>query len=134
MRILVQIGLVALGSALGGVMRWGVGNASARWFGTAFPYGTFIINVTGCLFLGWCSTVLADRLGAAESAWLRPDQLRLLLTVGLAGAYTTFSTFELETHGLLRDGDAAAGTLYILGSLALGLIAIRVGILLAQMG
>lgn len=115
-------------------MRWGVGNAAARWLGTAFPFGTLIVNVTGCLFLGWCSAVLADRLASAESVWLRPDQLRLLLTVGLAGAYTTFSTFELETHGLLRDGDAAAGTLYILGSVALGLIAIRAGMLLARLG
>lgn len=134
MRLLVQVGLVAMGSAMGGLMRWGAGNASARLFGTAFPYGTFIINITGCLFLGWCSTVLAERLASSETVWLRPDQLRLLLTVGLAGAYTTFSTFELESHGLLKDGDTAAGTMYILGSLVVGLVAIRLGILLARMG
>lgn len=52
MRILVQIGLVALGSSLGGLTRWGVGVGAARLLGTALPYGTFFINVTGSLFLG----------------------------------------------------------------------------------
>ncbi len=61
-RMLVQIVLVAFGSALGGLARWGVGLAAARWFGTAWPWGTFVINVSGCLFLGWFSTLLSDRL------------------------------------------------------------------------
>jgi fluoride exporter len=130
MRILVQIGLVALGSALGGLARWGVGVAAVRLLGTAFPYGTFAVNISGSLFLGWFLARQAERL-PAEAVWLRPDDLRLLVAVGFAGAYTTFSTFEWESHNLLRDGDALAAAIYVLGSVLLGLIALRWGVQLA---
>ena len=132
MRILFQIGLVALGSACGGLLRWGVGTAAARLLGAALPYGTFIINIAGSLFLGWFSTVLADRMLLSEHPWLRSDDLRLLVAVGFTGAFTTFSTFEWEAHGLLRDGERLAGTGYMLASVLLGLLAIRVGVALAR--
>src|SRR3954462_14023540 len=131
-RLLMQIGLVAFGSALGGLARWGVGTAAARWLGTTFPWGTFFINVSGSLFLGWFSTLLAERLVFSDSSWLRPDDLRLMIAVGFTGAYTTFSTFEYESHGLLRDGDGLAGMTYIFASLFLGLVAVRFGIFLAR--
>jgi CrcB protein len=130
-RLLVQIGLVAVGSALGGLARWGVATGAARWFGTGFPWGTFLINISGSLFLGWFSTALAARLLLSETSWLRPDDLRLMVAVGFTGAYTTFSTFEYEAHGLLRDGDGLAGTIYMLGSVLLGLLAVRLGTNLA---
>ena len=132
MRLLFQIGLVALGSACGGLLRWGVGAGAARLLGAGLPYGTFIINISGSLFLGWFSTVLADRMLLSEHPWLRPDDLRLMIAVGFAGAFTTFSTFEWETHGLLRDGESFAATTYMLASVVLGLLAIRVGIALAR--
>ena len=132
MRLLFQIGLVALGSALGGLARWGVSTGSARLLGTAFPWGTFIINLSGSLFLGWFSTILSERLVLGQTSWLRPDDLRLMVAVGFTGAYTTFSTFEYESHGLLRDGDGLAGMAYMFGSLFLGLVAVRCGILLAR--
>jgi CrcB protein len=128
---LVQIGLVSLGSALGGLARWGLTVAAARLFGTALPWGTFVINVSGSLFLGWFATVLSERLPAG-GAWLRPDDLRLLVAVGFTGAYTTFSTFEYEANGLLGDGRGLAGTAYLIGSVVLGLLAVRLGILLAR--
>jgi CrcB protein len=131
-QLLVQIGLVAFGSALGGLARWGVTTGAARFLGTAFPWGTFLINVSGSLFLGWFSAVLADRLVLSESSWLRPDDLRLMVTVGFTGAFTTFSTFEYESHSLLRDGDGLAGMTYIFASVFLGLLAVRFGILLAH--
>lgn len=128
----MQILLVALGSALGGIARWSVGLACARFLGTAFPYGTLIINLTGCLFLGWIMTVLSERETGNVVAWLRPDDLRLAIAVGFTGAYTTFSTFEWESQGLLRDGHGWAATVYLVGSLVLGLLAVRCGILLAR--
>jgi CrcB protein len=131
-RVLGQIGLVALGSALGGLARWGVSVAVGRWLGTAFPYGTLFINVSGSLFLGWFSTLLAERLVLSETAWLRPDDLRLLIAVGFTGAYTTFSTFEYESHALFGDGDNLAATLYMSSSLLLGLFAVRLGVILAR--
>jgi CrcB protein len=131
-RLLFQIGLVVLGSAIGGLARWGVTTGAARLFGTAFPWGTFCINLSGSLFLGWFMTVLSERLLLSESGWLRPDDLRLMVAVGFTGAYTTFSTFEYESHSLLRDGDGLAGMTYLFASVFLGLLAVRFGILLAR--
>lgn len=132
MRLLMQIGLVVAGSACGGLLRWSVGSAVARLLGTSLPYGTFIINITGSLFLGWFSTVLAERLLLSEHPWLRPDDLRLLVAVGFTGAYTTFSTFEWEAHGLFRDGEGLAGTMYLALSVFLGLLAVRFGVILGR--
>ncbi|MEW6298932.1 MAG: CrcB family protein [Thermodesulfobacteriota bacterium] len=131
MRWLVQIGLVALGSACGGVARWGVAAAVGRCCGTTFPFGTFLVNITGSFFLGWFLTVLAERLG--DGTWLRPDDLRLMVAVGFTGSFTTFSTFEYESHGLLRDGDGLAAMTYIFLSVLLGLLAVRLGILTARL-
>jgi fluoride exporter len=131
-QLLTQIGLVAFGSALGGLARWGITTGAARLFGTAFPWGTLSINVLGSLFLGWFSAVLAERLVLSEGSWLRPDDLRLLVAVGFTGSYTTFSTFEYESHTLLRDGDGLAGMTYIFASVFLGLLAVRLGTLLAH--
>jgi CrcB protein len=131
-QILVQISLVSVGGALGSLLRWGVGVGFGRLFGTAFPWGTFFINISGSLFLGWFSTILTDRLLSNGFGWLRADDLRLLVAVGFTGAYTTFSTFEYESAVLLRDGDGLLGLTYVFGSLFLGLVAVRVGMMLAR--
>src|ERR1035438_832475 len=94
-RVFVQILLVALGSALGGLTRWGVSLTAGRLLGSSFPWGTFFINISGSLFLGWFSTLLTDRI-LPENSWFSPDDLRLMLAVGFTGPYTTFSTFEYE--------------------------------------
>jgi CrcB protein len=126
--------LVALGSSFGGVTRWAVTVWFARWFGTGFPWGTLFINVSGSLFLGWFSTLVAGRLSPTESAWLRADDLRLLVAVGFTGAYTTFSTFEYESYTLLRDGEGLAAAAYAAVSVFLGLAAVRLGVVLARAG
>ena len=131
MNVLMQIGLVALGSALGGLARWGVGVAIGRQLGVAFPWGTLFINLTGSLFLGWFTTMLPQREFDLGGLSLRPDHLRLMLAVGFTGAYTTFSTFELESHDLLRDGDGMLAMLYVFGSVLGGLLAVRAGVWLA---
>jgi CrcB protein len=131
-RLLFQIGLVSFGSALGGLARWGVGVWAGRLLGTAFPWGTFFINLSGSFFLGWFSAVLSEKLVLGPHSWLRADDLRLMVAVGFTGAYTTFSTFEYEAHGLLRDGDSWAGLTYLFASVFLGLLAVRLGINLAR--
>ena len=132
MRVLTQVALVAFGSALGGLARWGITLGAERFFSTPFPVGTFLINITGSLFLGWLTTVLDERLLKSSLSWVQPADVRLMLAVGFTGAYTTFSTFEYESHKLLRDGDGLIGASYIAGSVFLGLLAVRLGVHLAR--
>jgi CrcB protein len=132
--MLTKIGLVAAGSALGGVARWALTVGAARLLGTTFPWGTFVINLAGSFFLGWFLTLLSERLPTDGWGWVRPDDLRLLVAVGFTGAFTTFSTYEYESHNLLRDGNSLTGTTYLFGSVLLGLLAVRLGILLAGGG
>ena len=123
---LYQALLVALGSASGGLARWAIGLVAASMFGSRFPWGTLVINVSGCLFLGWFGTLLGERL------WPSAEELRLLVIVGFTGAFTTFSTFEFETNTLLRNGDSLLGMSYLFASIALGLLAVRLGMILAH--
>jgi fluoride exporter len=132
--LLTKIGLVAFGSALGGLARWGVTVGTARVVGTAFPWGTLVINLIGSSFLGWLMTILSERLAANSWGWFQPADLRLMVAVGFTGAFTTFSTFEYEAHGLFRDGDSVAGLAYVIGSVVLGLIGVHLGIVLARSG
>jgi fluoride exporter len=134
-KVLMQILFVAFGSSLGGLARWGVSVGAARLLGTAFPWGTLFINLSGSLFLGWFTTYVSDRLmGSGSGWWIRPDDLKLLIAVGFTGAYTTFSTFELEAHNMLSDRDGLASATYIAASVFLGLLAVRIGVRLARMG
>jgi fluoride exporter len=130
-RLASQILLVAFGSALGGLLRWGVGVWLGRALGSAFPVGTFVINITGSLFLGWFMTWIGQRGFGSQAAWISADDLRLMVAVGFTGAYTTFSTFEYETHQLLGDGDWLTGAAYVALSVFLGLLAVRLGVILA---
>jgi CrcB protein len=130
--VLAQIVLVSFGGALGSVARWGVAVAAARWLGTSFPYGTFLINLSGSLFLGWFATLLTERVLGNGLAWLSRDNLHLMIAVGFTGAYTTFSTFEYESNQLFDDGDILKGLTYMVGSVFLGLQAVRLGVMLAK--
>jgi CrcB protein len=132
MRLLFQIALVSFGSALGGLARWGVGTLAVVWLGRSFPFGTLVINLSGSFFLGCVATLLAGRLVHHDTNWIEADDLRLLLAVGFAGAFTTFSTFEYETHSLLRNGDYVLTLAYVCGSVCIGLLALRAGIWFAE--
>jgi CrcB protein len=95
-------------------------------FETRFPLGTFLINVSGSFLLGVLGTVIAQRVFPSSEA------LRLALGVGFLGAFTTFSTFEFETHALLDDGSWLTATANVFASLFIGLLAVRVGIVVAK--
>jgi fluoride exporter len=129
--IATQVFLVAFGSSIGGVARWAVGIWFADWFGRAFPWGTLSINVSGSMFLGWFFTVLDQRLLVSGSSWINTDDLKLLVAIGFTGAYTTFSTFEYETHDLLSRQLRLAAAAYIALSVFLGLLAVQLGVMLA---
>jgi fluoride exporter len=111
---------VALAGAVGAVLRWGLGTAIGERF-PSFPWATMFINVTGSFMLGLLFVVLTERTTSSPAT-------RLALTTGLMGAYTTFSTFSLETFRLMEDGSYAAAGLNVAGNLALGLLAVALGV------
>jgi CrcB protein len=116
---------IAIGSALGGVCRYLVGGLVQRGAGPGFPAGTLVVNVTGSFLLG-----LLLRYGL-ETPSLTPE-VRALLTVGLCGGYTTFSTFSYETVALLEDGQWSRAAVYVALSLALSLGATLLGLVAAR--
>jgi CrcB protein len=112
---------VATGGALGSVMRYLVGIGSARAFGTDFPWGTLIINVTGSFLIGIFAAMFVTR-------WNLPQAARIFLTVGICGGYTTFSTFSLDAWNLIERGQTWASATYMIASVVLS-----VGALIAAM-
>jgi len=118
--------LVGLGGFVGANARF----VTARWVGSLaegrFPLGTFLINVSGSFLLGLLGAVIAQK------ALPNADALRLALGVGFLGAYTTFSTFEFETHALFEDGVWLTALTNIFSSLFVGLVAVRLGIVAAR--
>jgi fluoride exporter len=116
---------ISLGAIAGALSRYYLTHWFTQQFGTQFPYGTFFINLTGCLAMGFFVTV------AIEKA-LPPD-LRLLVATGFLGAYTTFSTYGLDSLTLLHSGTPHLASLYWGGSAILGLLSVQLGILLAKL-
>jgi len=116
---------IALGGSLGSIARYWVGSAIASRLGTKFPYGTFVINITACVIIGFSLTYLNKRAGL-NPAW------RFLVPIGFVGAYSTFSTYEWETLSTIRSGAFLEASLYAFGSLFLGLVAVWVGIAIAE--
>lgn len=125
MKALVQYLAVAGAGALGAVTRLFVATACSRVFRTQFPVGTLVINLSGSLFLGWFLAAIGTRVVVSETT-------RVAIAVGFVGAYTTFSTFMYESNVLLEDGSGIKAITNLLGSLFLGLLAVRVGIWLAR--
>jgi CrcB protein len=116
---------IALGGALGSIARYWVGSEVASRLGSKFPYGTFVINISACVIIGFSLTYLGRHLELSP-AW------RFLIPTGFVGAYSTFSTYEWETLSSLRSGAFSLAALYALGSLLLGLVAAWGGAVLAE--
>jgi CrcB protein len=116
---------VGLGGFVGANARYLMSGWVASRFGAAFPYGTYVINLTGSFILGFFLAFAEDR------AWIAPS-LRLLFAVGFVGAYTTFSTFEYELIRLLQERELLLGGLYLIGSVLTGGIAVVLGMALGS--
>ncbi len=116
---------VGLGGFLGANARYLLGGWVAAHYGAAFPYGTFVINVTGSFILGFFLAFGQDR------AWVAPTA-RLMFAVGFVGAYTTFSTFEYETIRLVQEREMFLAAVYMLGSVVTGAAATIAGIALGS--
>jgi CrcB protein len=120
-RTVVWIGIAG---ALGALARYDLGTAVGQRFPN-FPWGTLVINVSGSFALGLLFVVLTERTTASP-------ELRSALTIGFLGAYTTFSTFSLETVKLIEDGAMVAAAMNVVGNVALGLTAAWAGVALGR--
>lgn len=116
---------IALGGSLGSIARYWVGSTFASRLGTKFPYGTFVINVTACVIIGFFLTLLSTRT-ELNPAW------RFLIPIGFVGAYSTFSTFEWEIFTNLQTGAFLIASSYVVLSLFLGLVGVWGGVLIAK--
>lgn len=118
---------ISLGAIAGALTRYYLTLWCINRFGGTFPYSTFLINLSGCFGLGFFVTFTLEQVAQI------PREASLLVTTGFFGAYTTFSTYELESFVLLRrNGDLATASLYWAGSAVLGFISIGLGVLLAR--
>jgi CrcB protein len=117
---------VAIGSALGGVARYWCSGVAARLIGETFPWGTLIVNVLGSFIIGFFATLTGPdgRMFVGSSA-------RTFVMIGLCGGYTTFSSFSIQTLELVHDGQWLQAGGNILASVALCLIAVWLGHILA---
>lgn len=105
---------------MGAVARFGIGTWVQQWAGSGFPWGTFVVNVVGCFGLG----LALGLLGSTP----RGGAVAPFLTIGVLGAFTTFSTFSWEAVALLREGRVLGAGLYLSGSVAVGLLALVAGL------
>lgn len=117
---------IAIGAAVGANLRYGLSTWAAARFGSAWPYGTFLVNLLGCLAIGALLSLFATRLPVSEPA-------RLMLITGLLGGFTTFSSFGYESYSLITAGSWLAAGLYIGGSVVLGLLAVFLGVGLVRL-
>jgi CrcB protein len=115
---------VAIGSALGGVARFGLSGFIQQRVGPGFPMGTLVINITGSFLLGMLMRY------TLQSEIVSPE-VRTMLTTGFCGGYTTFSTFTYETAMLLEDGEYGRASLYIGASVAIALLGMFLGFAVA---
>ncbi len=118
--------LIALGGAAGALLRYVVDDAVSRVTGGSFPLGTFVINVTGSFVLGLLFAVAVERS-------LLPQEVRPGLMIGLLGAYTTFSTWMLESWRLIEDGAYVYALANIGGSVLAGMVAVVAGIVVGRL-
>jgi|SRR5579884_80584 len=117
---------VAVGAAIGGVLRYIVGTVFLQRFGPGFPWGTLFINVTGSFLIG----VIAE-LALTRAFGISP-LVRVFATTGVLGGYTTFSTFSLDTITLIGDGALPFALIYAAGSVVTGVLGTYVGQIFAH--
>lgn len=116
--------VIFLGAGAGGVLRYWLGGVVQNWWGPTFPLGTMIVNISGCLVMGFLFT-----------AWTGPLLVRIevrdAVLIGVLGGYTTFSSFGRETLSLAHGGEWLRAGIYVLGSVVLSLIGVWLGSMIA---
>lgn len=125
MEATLKILSVALGGSLGAVARYLVNISPLAGVFAKFPFPTFLINISGSFLIGFLLILLTDKIQVSEN-------FRMLLIVGFLGAFTTFSTFEAEIWGLIKENDFALALGYLLVSVVLGFVGVVAGVRLAE--
>jgi len=125
METLTRILAIAAGGAGGAVARYLINISPLQHFLKPFPFPTFFINITGSFLIGFLLILLTDRFQINEN-------LRFAVMVGFLGAYTTFSTFEMEIWGLIKENQFLTAFLYLFLSVSVGFIGVTLGVTLAK--
>jgi len=123
---MLNILIIGLGGFFGAISRYVIGSWIAQRWGHEFPVGTFVVNISGCFFIGLAMSLLVERM-------ILSPQWRLFMVIGFLGAYTTFSTFEYETGSLLKDGEILYALFNITLSVVVGFIALKLGDVLGKL-
>jgi CrcB protein len=121
-----NIFFVFIGGGLGSILRYLLSGAIYRWTNSVFPLGTIAVNTIGCFLIGLMMAGMGGRFIVSPS-------LRIFLTIGLLGGFTTFSTFSYETIALLKDGEILFSTINIIGSFVVCLAATYAGTLAGKL-
>lgn len=116
---------ISIGAVLGANLRYWVGDWAVQRFGSGFPYGTMLVNLTGSFLLGLIVSLTLEH-------FIIDPRLRILLTIGFLGSYTTFSTFAYESVTLISQGQWGLGIFNLLGSTLLGALFTTAGIWLGR--
>ncbi len=120
-----ELGAIAAGGAFGALMRFWVSNGVYAWLGRGFPWGTLSVNIVGSFVIGLAFVLLTERLSFGS-------EVRAFIMIGFLGAFTTFSTFSLETLSLMQEGLLLKAVVNILISVILCIIATWSGMMLAR--
>ncbi|MCB9799185.1 MAG: fluoride efflux transporter CrcB [Candidatus Omnitrophica bacterium] len=123
--MLTKMFSVITGGAAGAISRYAIVSFVYHVWGPRFPYGTMIVNVAGCFLVGYLSMIADTHLFLGQN-------VRILLIVGFCGAFTTFSSFILESTVLIKDGESFKAFLNISVSILLGFAALRLGIMMGE--
>ncbi len=116
---------IAVGGAIGAVLRYGASLGVYSFMGRGFPYGTLFVNVAGSLLMGLLSVMMLERFNIGPE-W------RAAVLVGVLGSFTTFSTFSIETLNLLEQGDVMRAVTNIVSSVLVCLVAVWFGVLIGR--
>lgn len=122
---MLQFILVAVGGAVGSLLRYYIGLSAVRVAGPNFPWGTLTVNIVGCFLIGLIAEMITLKYGEAVP-------LRLLLITGFLGGFTTFSAFSLDTIVLMENGNVAGAIVYVVSSVGVSLVAVLAGLALAR--
>lgn len=125
MTSLISVSLVAIGGAIGSVLRYAMMNFVGKAAGINFPYGTLAVNVTGSLLMGILIGALARFIDGGS-------ELRLFLAVGVLGGFTTFSAFSLDVVTMIENNNISGAAIYVISSVLFSIIALFLGLVVTR--